>query len=65
MILELAQEIKLEEVYQKVFELYDIKVNSFLKDHSLQMKKAEFIFLKKEYTSEDKVGLNYNTQKLR
>ena len=29
------------------------------------MKKAEFIFLKKEYTPEDKVGLNYNTQKLR
>lgn len=65
MIVEIASEIKVEEIYKKVFEVYDIKVNSFLKDHTLQMKKAEFIFLKKEYTAEDKVGLNYNTQKLR
>ena len=61
MIIELAGEITIEDIYKKVFELYDVKVNSFLKDHTLQMKKAEYIFLKKEYTNEDKIGLNYNT----
>ena len=35
MIIELAGEITIEDIYKKVFELYDVKVNSFLKDHTL------------------------------
>ena len=65
MLVEIGKEINIEEIYKKVFDLYDYKVNEFHKDHTLQVKKAEYIFLKKEYTNDDKVGLNYNTQKVR